>query len=115
MSLLGNGDSRAAARIAKIVASKWMLGILQQLEGGPKRFHELQRSLAGISPKTLADRLRELDNLGIVIRQVYAEIPPRVEYSLTPKGTALLPLIQSLGEYARRWLAEPSEGIPRHH
>lgn len=106
-----NGDSRAATRTARLVASKWTLAIIKELEKGSKRFHELQRSLTGISPKTLSDRLRELGALGIVSRRVFAEIPPHVEYSITEKGMALLPLVRSLGEYGKSWLPESPDQV----
>jgi DNA-binding HxlR family transcriptional regulator len=64
----------------------------------------LERSLNGISPRTLSLRLRALEEEGIVERQTFPEVPPRVEYSLTPKGRALVPLIEDMRAYGRTWL-----------
>ncbi|HHY94477.1 MAG TPA: helix-turn-helix transcriptional regulator, partial [Firmicutes bacterium] len=97
------------ALTARLVAAKWTLLVLSHLAAAPKRFHELQRLLPGISPKTLSDRLHQLATLGIVSRHVYAEVPPRVEYALTDKGKALLPLVDSLSQYGEQWLSgDPS-------
>ena len=73
---------------------------------GTKRFGELRRSLAGVSPRTLAQRLKELENAGILKRTIYAEIPPRVEYTLTGKGRSLSPILDRM----RAWGAEHDEG-----
>src|SRR6478752_4436827 len=77
------------ARTARIVSGKWTLLIIRDLTTGTQRFSELERSLEGISPKTLSERLSTLERMGIVSRQTYAEVPPRVEYSLTEKGQAM--------------------------
>ena len=78
--------------------------MLRDLSEGHSRFCELERSLAGISPRTLSLRLRALEEEGIVERRTYPEVPPRVEYELTRKGQALLPLIEDMREYGREWL-----------
>ena len=78
---------------------------MRDLAEGRSRFCELERSLAGISPRTLSLRLRALEEEGIVERQTYAEVPPRVEYQLTEKGRDLLPIVESMREYGTRWLA----------
>ncbi|MHB8618155.1 MAG: winged helix-turn-helix transcriptional regulator [Chloroflexota bacterium] len=92
------------ARTAAVIGSKWTLLIIRDLTGGKKRFNELEKSLGGISAKTLSERLRSLEQEGIINRRAYAEIPPRVEYRLTEKGLALLSLIKSMREYGQRWL-----------
>ncbi len=92
------------ARTASIVSGKWTLLIIRDLTYGTKRFSELERSLTGISPKTLSERLSALESEGIVQRKTYAEVPPKVEYSLTEKGQALLVLIEDMRSYGRRWL-----------
>ncbi len=84
----------SVAGAAEIVGSKWTVLIVHDLSEGPRRFTELERSCAGISPRTLAERLRWLESEEIVLRQSYPESPPRVEYALTPKGKALLPVVQ---------------------
>ena len=83
-------------RTADIVCGKWTLLLVRDLAEGKSRFCELERSLQGISPRTLSLRLRALEEEGIVERQTYAEVPPRVEYSLTAKGRALIPIIDGM-------------------
>ena len=89
---------------AEIVCGKWTLLVIRDLADGRSRFCELERSLEGISPRTLSLRLRALEQEGIVKRQTYPEVPPRVEYALTEKGQALVPLIESMRTYGREWL-----------
>src|SRR5918911_3862074 len=91
-------------RTADIVCGKWTMLIIRDLAEGSCRFCELERSLAGISPRTLSLRLRGLEEEGIVERHTFPEVPPRVEYSLTPKGRALIPLIDDMRAYGREWL-----------
>ncbi len=92
------------ARTASIVSGKWTLLIIRDLTTGTKRFSELERSLVGISPKTLSERLSVLESEGILQRKTYAEVPPKVEYSLTDKGQALFVLIEDMRAYGRHWL-----------
>jgi DNA-binding HxlR family transcriptional regulator len=105
-------------RTADIVCGKWTLLVIRDLAEGRSRFCELERSLAGISPRTLSLRLRALEEEGIVERHTYPEVPPRVEYALTPKGRALIPIIDSMRTYGSQWLgaegscAEPEAGRP---
>ncbi len=68
------------------------------------RFNQLERSLHGISPKTLSERLRSLEVEGIIVRQTFAEVPPRVEYSLTEKGLDLIYVVESMRNFGKRWL-----------
>lgn len=91
-------------RTADVVCAKWTLLLVRDLSEGCSRFCELERSLAGISPRTLSLRLRALEEEGIVARSTHAEVPPRVEYQLTEKGQALLPIIESMRDYGERWL-----------
>jgi DNA-binding HxlR family transcriptional regulator len=91
-------------RTAEIVCGKWTLLVIRDLAEGRSRFCELERSLQGISPRTLSLRLRALEQEGIVKRETYPEVPPRVEYALTDKGRALVPLIESMRAYGREWL-----------
>jgi DNA-binding HxlR family transcriptional regulator len=97
------------ARTAEIVAGKWTLLIIRDLASGVKRFNQLERSLHGISPKTLSERLRSLEEEGIILRQMFAEVPPRVEYSLTEKGHDLVGLIESMRNYGKRWLCDADD------
>ena len=89
---------------ADIICGKWTILVIRDLAEGRSRFCELERSLAGISPRTLSLRLRALEEQGIVARDTYPEVPPRVEYSLTPKGEALVPLIEDMRRYGREYL-----------
>jgi len=92
------------ARTAEIIGNKWTPLIVRDLARGQRRFSELERSLSGISPKTLSERLKRLEEAGVIDRACFAEVPPRVEYSLTPKGFALLPVIESMRAFGARWL-----------
>ena len=94
-------------RTADIVCAKWTLLIVRDLSEGRSRFCELERSLSGISPRTLSLRLRDLEQLGVVERQTFPEVPPRVEYALTDKGRALLPLIEDMRSFGEQWLDGP--------
>jgi DNA-binding HxlR family transcriptional regulator len=89
---------------ADLVCAKWTILVIRDLAAGHSRFCELERSLAGISPRTLSLRLRALEEEGIVERRTYPEVPPRVEYELTEKGLALLPLVDDMRRYGREWL-----------
>ena len=93
------------ARTAQIISNKWTPLIVRDLVGGERRFSALEKSLVGISPKTLTERLKYLEAERIVRRRCYAEVPPRVVYSLTEKGRALVPIIECMREYGRVWLA----------
>ncbi len=97
-------DSCPVCRTADIVCGKWTLLLVRELAEGRSRFCELERSLTGISPRTLSLRLRALEEEDIVERQTFPEVPPRVEYALTAKGLALLPLIDDMRSYGERWL-----------
>ena len=98
-------DTCPVCRTAEIVCGKWTLLVIRDLADGRSRFCELERSLAGISPRTLSLRLRALEEEGIVERHTFSEVPPRVEYALTEKGLALLPIIEDMRSYGERWLA----------
>src|SRR6266705_4815487 len=90
------------ARTAEIISGKWTLLIIRDLVSCVKRFNQLERSLHGISPKTLSERLRSLEEEGIISRQTFAEVPPRVEYTLTEKGLDLVHVIESMRSYGKR-------------
>ncbi|HYJ22297.1 MAG TPA: helix-turn-helix domain-containing protein [Solirubrobacterales bacterium] len=109
MSALSNSTC-PVCRTAEVVCGKWTLLLIRDLADGSSRFCELERSLEGISPRTLSLRLRALEEEGIVERHTYPEVPPRVEYALTVKGEALVPLIDDMRKYGTRWLlAEDAE------
>jgi DNA-binding HxlR family transcriptional regulator len=96
----------AVARASEIIGSKWTALLVHDLSEGPRRFSELRRSCPGISPRTLSERLKELESDQVVIRRSYAETPPRVEYELTPKGEAMQPIIEAMRAYGREWLPD---------
>lgn len=98
----------AIARTASLICGRWTMLILRDLAKCPQRFCTLERSLEGISPNTLVERLRTLEEEEIITRHAYAEIPPRVEYALTEKGSALVPVLEMMRQYGERWL-EPGE------
>jgi DNA-binding HxlR family transcriptional regulator len=89
---------------AEIISGKWTILVIRDLADSSRRFCELERSLQGISPRTLSLRLRALEECGIVERHTYPEVPPRVEYTLTEKGLDLVPVIEQMRVYGRRWL-----------
>src|SRR3990170_2196649 len=99
-----NEETCPVCATADIICGKWTILVIRDLAEGRSRFCELERSLAGISPRTLSLRLRALEEEEIVARQTYPEVPPRVEYELTDKGRALLPLIEDMRRYGREWL-----------
>lgn len=97
------------ARAARLLGDTWALLILRDLANGARRFSELEQS-TGISPRVLSGRLKELERQGVLTRQIFAAVPPRVEYCLTDKGQAALPLIEALRQYGDAWLpAAPDE------
>jgi DNA-binding HxlR family transcriptional regulator len=100
-------------RTADIVCGKWTLLVIRDLAEGRARFCELERSLEGISPRTLSLRLRALEEEGVVERKTFPEVPPRVEYALTEKGRALVPLVESMRIYGREWLNEDGACVER--
>jgi DNA-binding HxlR family transcriptional regulator len=97
-------DSCPVSRTAAVISGKWTILLVRDLAEGHCRFCELERSLAGISPRTLSLRLRALEEEGIVERHTYPEVPPRVEYQLTEKGRDLLPIIEDMRRYGIQWL-----------
>ena len=99
-------------RTAEIVCAKWTILVVRDLAEGRSRFCQLERSLEGISPRTLSLRLRALEEEGIVRRRTYAEVPPRVEYVLTDKGRALIPIIESMRAYGTEWLGAGGSCAP---
>ena len=110
MNPVHNATSCSVAACAEIIGAKWTALLVHDLSEGPRRFSELEFSCAGISPRTLSERLRALEQEGIVVRRSYAESPPRVEYELTEKGVALLPIIDAMRDFGHAWLGEPLVG-----
>ena len=85
--------------ILALIGSKWSMLLLCVLRGGPRRTSELKRRLEGVSAKMLTQTLRELERHGIVSRRDFGEVPPRVEYCLTPLGRSLAALVISIEEW----------------
>jgi len=90
------------ASAMEIIGSKWTALILRDLFAGPKRFTELEKSVGNINPRTLSQRLDGLEAHGIITKKSYAEVPPRAEYSLTPKGKDLLPILQQMAAWGTK-------------
>ncbi|MFY9265676.1 MAG: helix-turn-helix domain-containing protein [Solirubrobacterales bacterium] len=105
MTYSDNTDCGVCAT-AEILCSKWTAIVIRDLAESSARFCELERSLGGISPRTLSLRLRELEKSDIVERKTFAEVPPRVEYALTKKGRALIPIINAMRDYGENWLGD---------
>ena len=102
--MASSDDTCPVCRTADVICGKWTLLVIRDLSEGRSRFCELERSLTGISPRTLSLRLRALEEEDIVERSTYAAVPPRVEYALTEKGLALIPIIEDMRTYGERWL-----------
>ena len=98
-----------------LLDNKWSILVLRELFGGTRRTYELLAALPGISTKTLTQRLRELEAQGLVERRVYAKIPPHVEYSLTPKGRQIQPVMAALHQVGSQWLEQESCICPLTH
>ena len=86
-----------------ILSGKWRLKILWHLSKGTSRFNELQRLLGNITTKTLTEQLRELEEQGIILRTVFPEVPPKVEYSLSETGRTLKPILGELCEWGKTY------------
>jgi DNA-binding HxlR family transcriptional regulator len=105
MNPVHEATSCAVAACAEIIGAKWTALLVHDLSEGPRRFSELEHSCAGISPRTLSERLRALEDERIVERRSFAESPPRVEYELTDKGAALLPIIEEMRRFGHAHLS----------
>ena len=87
-------------RTLTLISDKWKILVLCTLRDGTKRFGELQRALEGITPKVLTRQLRDLERDGLISRAVFPQVPPRVDYSLTPLGLSLMPILNQLHDWA---------------
>jgi DNA-binding HxlR family transcriptional regulator len=104
MRALLHDETCSVAVCAEIIGAKWTALLVHDLSEGPRRFSELEHACPGISPRTLSERLRWLEAEGILVRRSYPESPPRVEYELTDKGDALLPIIGEMRRFGHEWL-----------
>ena len=95
-----------ARHVLEVLAEKWALLVVHVLAGGPARTAELRRRIGGISDKMLIQTLRRLERNGFVLRRAFPEVPPRVEYSLTPLGASLSEPITTLDRWVERHLAD---------
>ncbi len=91
------------ATTVQLIGNKWKLLILRNLTARPWRFNELRKDLDGISQKVLTESLRSMESDGIIVRTVYAEVPPRVEYSLSPLGETLRPILDAMQAWGREY------------
>ncbi|KOY59108.1 MULTISPECIES: winged helix-turn-helix transcriptional regulator [unclassified Streptomyces] len=105
-------DHCGVAAAMSVIDGKWKVSLLWELEQRPRRFGELRRLVPGISEKVLAAQLRELETDGMVHREVYEEVPPRVEYSLTPLGQELNTALEVLGAWGTKHLLPGSARQP---
>lgn len=92
------------ATTVQLIGNKWKLLIMRNLLVRPWRFNELQRNLEGISQKVLTDSLRSMESDGIIVRTVYPEVPPRVEYSLSELGESMRPILSSMEQWGKNYI-----------
>ncbi len=103
---------KGTATLLVLLGDKWTLMLVYTLLSGPRRFGELLEALGNVSPKTVSQRLKMLEESGFVQRQAFAEIPPRVEYRLTEKGLALVDIMEAIRLFAERYLTESELASP---
>lgn len=87
----------------EIIGNKWTALILRDLFTGPKRFGELEKTVGSINPRTLSQRLDDLEVQGVVTRESFAEVPPRIQYTLTEKGRDLLPILKQMAAWGEKY------------
>jgi len=102
-----NATTCPLTRTIRLIGDVWTLMIVYNLMDGPRRFGELLEALGNVSPKTVSQRLKMLEEVKLVDRQAFAEIPPRVEYTLTEKGQALANILQAMREFGENYLSDP--------
>jgi DNA-binding HxlR family transcriptional regulator len=91
------------ANALSVLGNKWSALILRDISEAPRRFSELEKSLKGISPRTLSQRLDDLEACGIITKKSFAEMPPRIEYTITKKGRDFIPALQELAEWGAKY------------
>ena len=94
------------ATTVQLIGSKWKLLIIRNLRQRPWRFNELKKDLQGVSQKVLTDSLRSLEEDGVIVRTVYPEVPPRVEYTLTELGYSLKPIMDAMWTWGENYQAQ---------
>ncbi len=104
--------SHGMERAMQLLGDVWTLKIIFTLLTGTRRFGEILETMGNVSPKTLSNRLKMLEEIQFVQRQAYAEIPPRVEYRLTERGFALAGIIQAINDFGDRYLSDVEPAPP---
>ncbi len=100
-------DHHCPAEVAiEIIGGKWKCQILHTLQSGTKRYGELRREMPDVTQRVLTRKLRELEDHGVIHRKVYAEVPPKTEYSLTKKGKSLDAVLRELERWSQQWTIE---------
>lgn len=97
------------ASAMEIIGNKWTALILRDLCSGNKRFSELEKSVGSINPRTLSQRLDDLEQHGIITKTSYAEVPPRIEYALTEKGEDLVPVLKQMAAWGNKYYDQKTE------
>ncbi|MBA3698179.1 MAG: helix-turn-helix transcriptional regulator [Planctomycetes bacterium] len=97
----------------QLIGGKWTLIVVWHLRSGRLRFGEIERAIGDVSQKALTDALKHLDGAGLITRTVFAEVPPRVEYALTPLGRTLLPIVEAIETWIERHQADLTSGAAR--
>jgi DNA-binding HxlR family transcriptional regulator len=100
-------------RAMRLLGDQWTLMIIYTLLRGTRRFGELHEALGNVSPKTVSQRLKMLEEIGFVQRRAFAEIPPRVEYRLTEKGLALVDIMEAIKQFGQRYLSDAEPAAPQ--
>jgi DNA-binding HxlR family transcriptional regulator len=99
------------ARTLNVVGDRWTMLVLRELSFGRKRYSVLLQTLEGISTNLLSDRLKKLEDHGMIEQVLYSEHPPRAEYRLTSKGRAFVPVLQALRDYGNEWEPRPASSV----
>jgi DNA-binding HxlR family transcriptional regulator len=95
------------AKTLDLIGERWTILILRDLLlKGPRRFQDLQESLAGVAPNTLSTRLKAMESQGLITRRLYSEHPPRLEYQLTERGKSLGPILGAMRDWGRRYMTK---------
>jgi len=105
------GPECPVARANEILGAKWTTLVMRDLVGGTKRYSELQRSLVGISPRMLVDRLALLEAEGLISKRIYPVVPPKTEYTLTDRGKAAIPVIEAMASFGRLLQSDPASNV----
>ena len=91
------------AAAMEVIGAKWTSLLIKELTGGPKRFCEFEQAIPKLNHRTLSQRLDDLEKFGIITKERFNEVPPRTEYSLTPKGQDLIPVLRSMAEWGNKY------------